>query len=487
HRLWHFNKQHARLHIRPDLPESAWGGRAKELTIPANGELLITRSILQADRAWATLIVDGYEPAQAELDLSQPGTTVELVRQPRIEVTVDLNGPGASKTERVDIMVCALPPLDAAEAATSSVNGEAGSRSMIMDYGQFDHSLKGAPAGGVSVFPWPMAQETWVYIRPTARTGYEPMNISAFGPFQRDEGSVTCNLEIPGWVVTGSIEGEGEGAGLADKRGSHIFARVVSATTGDPIQDAEFLRMIAGKHRGVAESEADGTLQASINRDEEGCRISHRLYHPVFLSPLKVRHGEAIELGEIALEPLNQVHGQLLDLAGNPLGEDRSISWQDPELGERWVRCEDDGSFILGVSGSPPAWVFVSDPDSPRRIKSKVALVPSHADIETGADNAMVCRIPPGAAVTVEIVGLDANVLSIFAPMILVGPDGAQAKLYHTNTRGGKALFDLSLPPGTYTMVSGWVISIPPTTIEVAPGVHTEPIIVTIQGQPRVR
>ncbi len=486
--LWLFDKQAPQLLLRPNLPDSEAGGRLKELPIPDNGELLITRSILQADRASTTLILDGYEPVQVELDLSKPGKTVELERHPQIRVTVEVHGPGAAKTKQVDVLVCALPPLSVEEAAVSSLNGEPGTRSIgIMDYGQFDYLLEGAPVGERSDLPWPMAQKTWIYIRPTHRNGYEQMGVSTFGPFYRTADAVTCKLEVPAWVVKGSRAGDGEAAGLADKRVCRVNVRVVSAETDDPIEEAGFVRFYAGKFRSMEISNSEGTLVAKISKDEADCRISHPFYHPAFLGPLNANHGGSIDLGEVALEPLELVHCQLVDLAGNPLQERRTIHWDDSELGERWAQSSKDGRFVLGMSSAPPTWIRVGNPDSPRRIWARVEPVNSKPDTEINESNPMICRIPPNMEVLFEIHGLDAHVRNIFAPIFLVGQDGARARIWSTKVRDGVALFNTSLPPGSYTLVSGWAIAIPPTAVEITSGPQQEPIVIKVQGQPVVR
>ncbi len=139
---------------------------------------------------------------------------------------------------------------------------------------------------------------------------------------------------------------------------------------------------------------------------------------------------------------------------------------------------------LLGLSGQPPAYISVEVEDNRRHMGARVRLQPA----APGTGSApMTCRVPRSHKVHFEIQGLDPTLLHIWTPVFLRNSRGGQTKLWPTGTSADTAYFETIIPPDTYTLASGFVISLPHNVIDIPTDPTELPLTFKIQGQSRVQ
>lgn len=157
---------------------------------------------------------------------------------------------------------------------------------------------------------------------------------AVFGPYE-----VRAGTEIPGVALTLS-------------RGGTLRFRTVDAD-GGPVRP-ERVRLgargdwVAGER--IRETE-DGFAVRQIVSGEYRVRIVARGFVPWDGPAVRVRDGEAVDLGEIMLRTGGAVAGRAVDPDGDPIAGVRiNARWQDPE--GTWFHADDrsaeDGTFLLG-------------------------------------------------------------------------------------------------------------------------------------------
>ncbi|QDV08669.1 RNA polymerase sigma factor SigX [Planctomycetes bacterium Poly30] len=478
--LWRSGDGELAVVILPDIPAGQRVASPDHVQpkVRESGLVRVNAQMFGGSLVPGVVLVPGYAPARVDFGSGERSRKVELVRLPVAHATFLADGEEFAGTAHVAV------------SSTEPSRDWKGEYSMTVFFGSpFDHHSQvalGLPLNEPVEFSWGRTERVWIQVKPQASQAETGLPLLVFGPFT--DPALPLTLDLTSALAEERTRSPAAPVGaLLDTRAATVDLRVVAAEDGSPIQDAVLRARDEDVVQGGAasvhgKSREDGQLHAIASAGVGNWKLTAEGRRAVELDPLVIGPADQIDLGEIALERLDSLEGQLVQGTGEPLAERRWIHYEDPELGTLSARSQEDGTFVLFHSGVPPTRIHVQGPDGAHHASIEVPVEPaSETSVTPGS---VRCTVPPWKRVEVAVTGLNEVWGTMNTTLLAERADGAKVPLTRAGRVGDRTIFSALLPAGEWSLIKGPLIQVPTQRFELTTTPSKDPIHLETKATP---